>query len=467
MTESKNITFLYRQLLKYDFSTFIGKTLSSVDPAARYQPNWHIDLIAEYLEAARHGEITRLIINMPPRSLKSVCVSVAWPAWLLGHNPSSRIMAASYASSLAVKHSIDCRSVIQSPWYRRVFPDVLLTRDQNEKFKFMTSARGFRFATSVGGSTTGEGGNFLIIDDPISPAQAQNAHWRDYVNRWFDHTFASRLNDKERGVIVLVMQRLHQRDLTGYLLAKGGWRHLCLPAVASTVEMHDFGNVHKKRAAGELLHARREGQALIERAKTELGSAAFTAQYQQKPLSDESAMVRSWWFKRYNAVPQSERIIQSWDTAIKSDSRHDASVCLTFGEWEGRSYLLDAQVMRAEYPELKRACFSLAEEWHPIAILIEDRASGQQLLQDGRHETFLPFIARMPKGDKVTRFAAVCALMEAGRVVLPEQASWLADFESELFAFPQGVHDDQVDALTQYLDWLRSYSWDKLRVRAL
>ncbi len=160
----------YDQLLKNDFSSFIGKTLATCDPAAEYLPNWHIDLIAEYLEAARKSEITRLIINMPPRSLKSICVSVAWPAWLLGNNPSSRIIAASYAQSLAVKHSIDARMVIGSDWYKRIFPDVHLARDQNEKSKFMTTKRGFRMAASVGGAITGEGGNYLIIDDPINPA---------------------------------------------------------------------------------------------------------------------------------------------------------------------------------------------------------------------------------------------------------------------------------------------------------
>lgn len=468
MTENKNLPYLYHQLLKYDFSTFIGKTLATINPAAGYLPNWHIDLIAEYLEAARRGDITRLIINMPPRALKSVCVSVAWPAWILGHNPKSRIMAASYAQSLSVKHSIDCRLVIGSPWYRRVFPDVVLTGDQNEKHKFMTTGRGFRFATSVGGSTTGEGGNFLIIDDPLSPMQAMSDAGRDEANHWFDHTFSSRLDDKKKGVIVLVMQRLHPQDLTGYLLAKGGWRHLCLPAVAMATETHDFGNVHKRRDIGELLHERRENKELIERAKIELGSAAFAAQYQQQPISSEGMMVRPWWFKRYQEMPAAyDRIVQSWDTAIKSGSHHDASVCLTFAEHEGKSYLLDAQVLRAEYPELKRAFSTLAEKWKPQAILIEDRASGQQLLQDARRETSLPLIARNPKSDKVTRFAAVSAMIEAGRVALPEQARWLADFESELFSFPNGTHDDHVDALTQYLDWLRASSWEKLRIRGL
>lgn len=461
-------SWYYDEVLKPDLSSFIAKTLNTVDPGARFLPNWHIDLIAEYLEAARRREITRLIINMPPRSLKSVCVSVAWPAWLLGHDPASRVMAASYAASLSIKHSVDCRLVVNAPWYRALFPKTVLTRDQNEKRKFMTTRRGYRFATSVGGSATGEGGNFLIIDDPMNPAQAMNAHWRNHINHWFDHTFASRLDDKKRGVIVLVMQRLHQDDLTGYLLAKGGWRHVCLPAVAAKQEVYDFGGMRARRAMGELLHPERENAALVERAKVELGSMAFAAQYQQQPVPDEGAMVRPGWFRRYRILPGAvDRWVQSWDTAIKSGGQHDASACLTVAECGGVAHVADMRCLRLEYPDLKRMFYALAEQWRPQAILIEDRASGQQLIQDVRRETALPVVTIRPQDGKITRFAAVSAMIEAGKVALPEEAAWLAGFESELYAFPGGTHDDQVDALTQYLDWLRGQAWQRLGIRSL
>ncbi|MFW0777004.1 MAG: phage terminase large subunit [Rickettsiales bacterium] len=456
----------YDDIVAFDFPTFIGKTLSTVDPAAEYLPNWHIDLLAEYLEAARRNEISRLIINMPPRSLKSVCVSVAWPAWLLGKDPRSRIIAASYASSLSVKHSIDSRLVVTSEWYKKIFPDVKISRDQNEKYKFITTQRGYRLATSVGGSVTGEGGNYLIIDDPLNPAQAMNSLRRDAANRWFDHTFSSRLDDKRLGVIVLVMQRLHQHDLTGHLLAKGGWEHLCLPAVATERTVYHLGKVAHVREEGELLHSAREDEGLIARAKIEQGSSVFSAQYQQMPVVDDGEMVRPWWIGRYKAPPAHfSRIVQSWDTAIKTGMKNDSSACLTFGESDGKSYLLDVFSGKAEYPDLKRMFFSTATRFQPHVILIEDKASGQQLLQDVRRETKLPVVAINPKADKLTRFAAVSALIEAGRLQLPEQASWLADFEAELYAFPNGNHDDQVDALSQYLDWVRGETWNHLRIR--
>ncbi len=429
----------YFDLLARDFPVFIDRVFATVNPGTRYLPNWHIEALAEKLEAVRKGEVKRLIINLPPRALKSLCVSVAWPAWILGHDPTARVLCASYAAPLALKHSLDTRLVMNAPWYRAAFPQTRLARDQNEKHKFVTTGRGFRFATSVGGTLTGEGGNFLIIDDPQTPLQALSGDFRNHVSRWFEHTFASRLDDKERGVIVLVMQRLHADDLSGYLLEKGAWEHLSFPAVGEN---------------GQLLHPARENAEAVERAKRELGAQAFAAQYQQQPLPEEGGIIKSAWVRRYDALPEG-RVVQSWDTAIKSGAQHDASCCLTFVEYEGHAYLVEAYVARLEYPDLRRAVLARAERWKPEAVLVEDRASGQQLLQDLRRESWLPLVAVQPKADKMTRMAAVSALVEGGRLFLPVQAAWLADFEAEIFHFPAARHDDQADALSQYLDWLR------------
>ncbi|MGE0755095.1 MAG: phage terminase large subunit [Alphaproteobacteria bacterium] len=460
------MNYWYYELLKYDFPTFIGKTLATVNPGARYQPNWHIDLIAEYLEAVRRSEVRRLIINMPPRAMKSTCVSVAWPAWLLAHDPSCRIISASYSMPLSIKHSVDCRLVMESEWYRLLFPQSRLTHDQNQKHKFTTTQRGYRYASSVGGTITGEGGDFLIMDDPMNPAQARSYGRRESVAAWFEHTFASRLDNKKTGGIVLVMQRLHQDDLSGYLLAKGGWEHLSLPAQFSSACTYDFGSVRRQVHEGEPLQANREGLADVKRMQQEMGSHIFAAQYQQQPVMQEGRMVKPRWFGRYTQPPAlCQRTVQSWDTAIKSSSQHDATVCITITESEGKSYIRDVAVMRVEYPELRRVFTDMAARWKPDVILVEDKASGQQLLQDMRRETGLPLIGVQPKTDKITRFAAVSALCEAGRLVLPRQAPWLASFEQELFMFPDHKHDDQVDALSQYLDWLRwqSYSHPSLR----
>lgn len=282
-----------------DFGLFLRRVVATTSPRVDYQHNWHMEAISAYLTACARGEITRLIINLPPRMLKSTTVSVAWPAWLLGQNPATRIMAASYAQALAMKHSMDCRLVMQSAWYRCVFPETKLSDEQNEKDKFVTTARGQRLAVSVGGAAIGEGGDILIVDDPLSPLQASSRTQRDAVNAWFDHTFVSRLDDKKRGAIVLVMQRLHAEDLSGYLLEKGGWEHLCLPAIAPEPTTIALGNFLYARKTGEALHEAREPLALLERIKRELGSVQFSAQYQQAPQRLSGGLIRPHWFLRF------------------------------------------------------------------------------------------------------------------------------------------------------------------------
>ncbi len=457
-------------ILRTRLAAFIRKSFGTVDPGAKYLHNWHIDLIAEYLEACSRREIKRLIINIPPRSMKSICVSVAWPAWLLGHEPSQRIMAASYSDGLSSKHSIDCRLIIRSPWYQRIFPKVQLTDDQDTKKKFVTSARGHRIATSVGGTATGDGGNFLIVDDPLNPAQAASEVERKTSNEWFDQTFVSRLDDKKNGVIVVVMQRLHENDLTGHLLNKGGWEHLCLPAVAETKTIIDFGRVKITRNEGDILHPSREDAEAIARQKVEIGSVAFAGQYQQRPSPAEGSIFQIGWFeKRYEKRQDVyKRIVQSWDTAIKDGQLNDPTCGLVLGERDDGVWdLLHVAVRRLQYPDLKSLVVSTAIDWAADAVLIEDKGSGQQLLQDLRRDTQLPVIAIMPKGDKITRASAISAMVEAGRVRLPASATWLTDFMHEILHFPNGAHDDQVDALSQFLDWLKGNVAAKLRIRRL
>jgi len=447
-------------MVKHDFPTFIARSFGVVDPSARYEHNWHIDLIAEYLEAVRQQKVKRLIINMPPRALKSVCVSVAWPAWLLGHRPSTRIMTASYSAGLSVKHALDTRHILNEGWYQRLFPELVIAAGQNEKHKLVTTQHGFRLATSVGGTATGEGGDILIVDDPLHPLQAISSTERTHANNWFDQTFSTRLNNKKEGGIVVVMQRLHPEDLSGHLLAKGGWEHLCLPAKTESSSYFNATDTLYHRPAG-LLHNAREDEQQLADMKITLGSFGFAAQYQQEPMSQEGGMVKMDWFVRYDMtlpdmqLTSFESIIQSWDTAIKTGEANDATVCITMGVKGGVHYVLDVVKDKLEYPSLKRLFYRLAERFSPDAILIEDKASGQSLLQDIKRESSLAVIGQMPKQSKLMRFAAVTPMMEAERVALPKYAHWLSSFEEELIQFPHVKHDDQVDALTQYLGWVK------------
>lgn len=450
---------LWREALQEDFGSFLYQAVASLNPGGKFLPNWHLEVMGEYLQAVEQGAVTRLIINLPPRYLKSLCISVAWPAWLLGQNPAKRIIVASYASKLSLKHSLDCRHLLTASWYNLIFPKTRILPGQNEKHKYMTTEYGFRLATSVGGTLTGEGGDILIVDDPLNPSQAESQLFRNLANRWFDHTLSSRINDKRTGGMVVVMQRLHPQDLSGYLQEKGNWEVLELAALAPQTQ-HYFGNQSDyRRFHGECLQEAREDARMLERLRHEMGSYAFAAQYLQQPLIVTGGMVKPEWFGRFQLaeekVQHPEHIVQSWDTAIKAGSSHDPSVCITFARIGGMHYVLDVLCARLEYPQLRKQILQQAEKWNPQAILIEDKASGQSLLQDLRQQTQLPVIPCLPRRDKLTRFAAVTPLIEAGRLFLPLQAGWLAEFEQELLSFPDAPHDDQVDALSQYLSWIR------------
>lgn len=213
----------YQEELRNNFNLFLTRAFLHLRPGETFKPNWHIDVISEYLMACKNKQIKRLIINIPPRMMKSLCISVAFPAWLMGNDPSKSIICASYAQSLANQHSLDCRALIESEWFQAAFPGCKLAKDQNEKSKYMTTKRGMRFATSVGGTLTGAGGSFIIVDDPLNPSQAASDAERDTANSWMSSTVPSRLNNQEDDIIIVVMQRLHEDDVTGHLLDKGGW----------------------------------------------------------------------------------------------------------------------------------------------------------------------------------------------------------------------------------------------------
>ncbi|MFC1659331.1 phage terminase large subunit [Pseudomonadota bacterium] len=473
---------LINNALQNDLSKFIEKTFCTVDSGNEYLHNWHIDCIAEYLNECYDGNIKRLIVNIPPRSLKSISVSVAFPAWILGRNPSERIIVATYSEFLSIKHSTDCRLVVNSQWFKDIFPEFKLNAKQNEKKKFATTKNGYRFATSVGGTLTGEGGNVLIVDDPHNPQQAMSNKYRNKTIEWFKNTFSSRLNDKKKGVIIVVMQRLHENDLSGYLLQKTcGWEQLNLPAIAEKNQFISIGKFLKKRQKGELLHFKREGEEEIERAKIELGSFVFAAQYQQNPVVQTGGMIKPIWFKRYDynfyhlttQQAQGENtkndnlnfksITLSFDTAIKVGIKNNPTVCSVWGEKKNNYYLLNIYRDWWEYPELRKKSIELIKVWKADTVLIEDKASGQSLIQDLRKDLKVPIIAIKVTKDKITRLASVSSLIEAGRVFLPVEAPWLADFEHEVYLFPNGEHDDQVDSMSQYLYWIKTRPEEALK----
>ncbi len=438
-------------------NVFIAEAFKVLNPGVTFLSNWHIDLIAEYLEAVTTGHVKRLIINIPPRYMKSTCVSVCWPAWLLGIDPTRRILCSSYSHGLAIKHSIDTRHLILSDFYQQLFKNVSIDPSVNNKLKFITTQRGFRFSTSVGGTITGEGGNFLILDDPYNAMQVHSTKYRERAIQWFQQSFMSRLDNKKEGVVVIVMQRLHPHDLTGHLLAhqSSNWHHLDIPAVAEKTRAYSVGKYFYQVNKGDLLHQEREGGEEIANIEKELGSFAFNAQYMQLPVNTDFGMLKVQWLRYCDIVPNLDllNIIQSWDTALKLGDNHSYSVCTTWGENDEGYYLLDVVRERFEYPELKQTVVENVLRWKPGIVLIEDKASGQSLIQDVILDDGPLIVPVKPCRDKITRFARITPLFEQGKIVIMQNNLWCHEYQKEILAFPAGNSDDQVDSTSQFLNF--------------
>jgi len=452
-----NRTDAFAVLLRYDLSSFIQRSFGSVDPGAQYKHNWHVDAIAYQLERISCGESKRLIITMPPRSLKSISASVAFPAWVLGRDPKKRVLAVSYSESLAEKLAFDCMKVMYSHWYQQSFPLARIARNRSRKHDFETQQGGGRYSTSVGGAVTGRGGDLIIIDDPHKPDEAQSDVRRKTVLDWYGSTLLSRCNDPVNTPIILIQQRIHEHDLAGMLLEQGGWEHLSLQATAEeprTYTLGRRGSVHLKE--GDLLHSERLPRKLLDDYRAKLGSYVYAAQYQQRPAPLEGGIVKWKWFRTSEDSPtvyEKDEIVQSWDTASSAGEMNDFSVCTTWLVRRPHAWLIDLWRGRLEYPDLHKQILLLATQKNADRVLIEQAGSGLSLIQELNRSSDLNVIGIVPKEDKPTRLMSVSAMIEAGRIIIPAEAPWLADFRRELTMFPNARHDDQVDSLSQFLKW--------------
>ena len=452
----------YKFILRNDFMSFIERAFYELNPQTQFLSGSHIEMIATKLETCRRGEIKRLIINLPPRGLKSHCASIAFPAWCLGHNPTGQVICASYGQDLADKFARDCRTIMTADWYRAIFATRVANRQAVADF--MTTEQGVRMSTSVGGVLTGRGADLIIIDDPLKPDEALSETQRKAVNDWFDNTLLSRLNDKTNGCIIIIMQRLHQDDLVGHVLEQEDWEVLSFPAIAEQDEAHvivnPFGTRLFCRKVGDALHPERESLAIYNNIRHTIGEYNFLSQYQQDPSPPGGAMVKTGWLVFHEPGEQPanfSRIVQSWDTANKATELSDYSVCTTWGVIYKKYYLLDVYRRKLNYPDLKRAVVELQKKFGAMTIIIEDKASGTQLIQDLKSEQVFGIQEyKPPPGtDKIMRLHAQTAMFENGFVVLPRTAPWLADYIHELTSFPGTRHADQVDSTTQFLDYIQ------------
>ncbi|MBL8571973.1 MAG: phage terminase large subunit [Phreatobacter sp.] len=449
---------LLQALLLHDLGAFTEKVFRALEPGQPYLHNWHLDHIAEALARVERGELKRLIINVPPRSLKSILVSVAFSAWVLGRDPRKRIMCISYAEDLARKHALDTRKIVDEAWYREIFRDFEIPRGRARDLDFGTTLNGYRFAAGMGGAITGRGADIILIDDPIKPADALSKAMRRRAIEYYDGTLQSRLNNKREGAIVIVMQRLHEDDLVAHVTQNEDWEVISLPAIATEPTVHrlsdDPSDIYH-RAAGEVLHAEREPREILEALRRSMGSLIFSAQYQQAPVPPEGNIVKRDWLRRYETRPETfDLVVASWDTASTIGETSDYSVGTVWGAKGLDYYLLDLVRGRFEVPDLRRRLVALSTQWSANATLVEETDIGRAIVQELRITDQLRCILRPPRFDKEARILAQSARFESGQVHVPSEATWLAEWLSELLAFPNGRHDDQVDSTSQALHYL-------------
>ena len=454
------------ELARRDFVSFFLRAYPILRGGASVDHNWHIDAIAYELDLVAKGKRRQLLVTLPPRHLKSLMISVAWVAWMLGRDPSLNFVCVSYAIELALKHARDCRFLMESDMYKRMFPRTRIRKSRSAVHDFETTASGGRLATSTGGTLTGRGGEYIIIDDPIKPDEVVSELVREAANEWFFSTLASRLNNPATGSIMVVMQRLHQYDLVGMLLERN-WPQLCLPAIAP-----DTGPIRLTRGrirlvkAGEPLHATRLPHSELDRIKGLIGSTRFAAQQLQDPLPAKGNIIKAHWLQEYAEEPSVSEggfIVQSYDTASKDGDRNDYSVCVTALVRKRKVYVIDVWRHKVDFNDLWKAVPSLASIYRPSTILIEDTGNGTALLQRLRNNppTGVPSpIGRTPRLGKVARVEAAGTMIEAGDLLLPQDAPWLATFKAEMLGFPSTRHDDQIDALSQLMKWVDERQWE-------
>ena len=439
---------------------FAQRAFAEVYPGTKFTYGWYIEVMCYQLQLLADDEVRRLMINIPPRHLKSFCASIALPAYLLGQNPSTRILIATYSQDLGAEHGHRLRALMNSSWYRRLFPNTGLASENQDEIR--TIAGGGVRNVSPKASTTGFGADVIIIDDLMNATDASSETRRAAARDFFSQALRSRLNDQETGRIVSVQQRLHEDDPTAFLLELGDWTHLNLKAVADRNETHQlyFGKT-VTRQAGEVLCPARQNLKTLEEIRHDIGNQAFEAQYQQNPVPPDGALLRMDRLHFYDELPcEGEEwpyVVQSWDTAHSPEPGADFSVCTTWGAWNDHWYLIDVFRRRLAFPDVMSAIRAQKFALHAGTVLVEYASSGQAIVQNFWRDTpgAREWLIGLPvRGNKVERVAGQTARLESGRFVFPaEETPWRDDLLRELRAFPNGRHDDQVDSITQFVNW--------------
>lgn len=457
---SADVDEVEREYCRRSLSNFIKQAWPVIEPSQPYIYGWHIDAMAVHLEAVTRGEITRLLINIPPGTMKSLITGVFWPAWEWGpmRLQTMRYVAASHSQEFSVRDTLKMRRLVSSEWFQNLWPTPL-TKDQNEKQKFENLATGFRQAMAMK-SLTGTRGDRVLIDDPHSVEGALSDADRKTTLRVFTETVPTRLNNPDRSAIVVVMQRLHEDDVSGFILANDhGYDCLMLPMEFERERkcITRIGFDDPRTYDGELLFPERFSAEVVARDKKMMNTYAVAGQFQQRPSPRGGGLIKGANFPRYSQPPVIEYRSIYADTAQKTAERNDYSVLECWGYSGGKIYLLDLVRGKWEAPELERRAVEFWAKHLAIesagalrSMIVEDKASGTGLIQKIQSVGQIPVIAQQRNRDKYSRIMDVLSYIEAGLVCLPASAPFTSDFVDECESFTSDdshSHDDQIDPM--------------------
>ena len=457
---------------------FVIQAWTVLEPTTKFVEGIPMDAICAHLQAVTEGRIAHLIVNVPPGHAKSLLVGVFWPAWVWIEHPESRWLFASYREPLAVRDSVRCRSLIESDWYQQRWGDRFqLRKDQNQKQRFENDQTGYRIVVPVSAGT-GERGDYVIVDDPHSVDQAASDAERTAAVEWWNGSMSTRLNEPSKGHKVVVQQRLHEADLTGDLLLRGGYEHLCLPAEFEPERRcsTSIGWKDPRTEAGELLWPQRFDHGALEEFRAALGSYRYAGQFQQRPAPVDGGMLKRHWWRYWQprganlppvvvklpdgTIEQRKAVelpvsfdnqMQSWDMAFKDTKNADFVVGQVHAAHGADRFLLDQVRDRLDLPATLLAVRRLSAQWPDAHLkLVEDKANGPAVVQSLRHQIG-GFVEVNPQGGKMSRAAAASPALESGNWYLPHPMlkPWVEAFIGECAAFPNGANDDQVDAWSQ------------------
>lgn len=476
------------------FYHFVKQAWPIMEGNTPFVDSWHIQAIAEHLQACYRRDIRNLIINVPPRTAKTTLISIAFPVWVWIHNPEEKFMYASYASGLTIDHSLKCRRLIESSWFKERWGHLFtLAKDQKAKSFFENNKKGCRISTSVGAASTGKGASILIADDPNNVRDGESAVKRNGTNVWWDQVWSTRLNNPKEDIRIVVQQRIHETDVTGHIIAgdvNDDWVKLILPMeyeenrkCRTIILPSTNGKVWEdpRTKEGQLLSEQRFSPKVIEKLKNNLGSYGYAGQCQQRPSPEKGGIIKKDWFSWWKDTtpPDIIFVLQSWDTALTANEMSAYSACTTWGVFYDHNgienvILLSTWRGRVEYPELREISKRLYFDYRDTGkvknpnftgreidmCLVEAKASGDPLIQDltaaGLRVTPFHLNRSNKYGDKIQRVRMVTPLIEGGRIWLPARGPkydkllpFADEFLESVSCFPTAESRDLVDTMTQ------------------